>query len=64
LDILLSYVLEDPKKNKKEWLLKEIGHLGKLSDKKLKELAEMSQKERDKIVTKRDEMTKQKYWVT
>ena len=64
LDILLSYVLEDPKKNKKEWLVTKIGHLGKLSDKKLKELAEMSQKERDKIVTKRDEMTKQKYWVT
>jgi len=64
LDILLGYVLEDPKKNKKEILLKEIVKLGKLSDKKLKELAIQAKKEREKIATKQDEMTKKKYWVS
>lgn len=64
LDILLGHVLNDPKKNKKEFLEQEIKKLGKLKDKKLKEQAEMARKEREKIVTKRDEMTKQKYWVS
>jgi len=64
LDVLLSYVLNEPKKNKKEFLEKEIKKLGKLSDKKLKNLAEKAKKEREKVEIKRDEMTKQKYWVT
>jgi poly(A) polymerase/tRNA nucleotidyltransferase (CCA-adding enzyme) len=64
LDILLGYVLEDPKKNEREFLLKEIKNLGKLSDEKLKEMAQKSRKEREKIEQKRDEMTKRKYWVT
>jgi poly(A) polymerase/tRNA nucleotidyltransferase (CCA-adding enzyme) len=64
LDILLGYVLEDPKKNEREFLLKEIKNLGKLSDEKLKEMAKKSRKEREKIEQKRDEMTKRKYWVT
>jgi len=64
LDILLGYVLEDPKKNKKEFLDKEIKKLGKLNEKKLKELAEKACQEREKITTKQDQMTKQKYWVT
>jgi hypothetical protein len=64
LDILLGYVLEEPKKNKKEFLEKEIKKLGKLSDKGLKTLAQKAEKEREKLEMKRDEMTKQKYWVT
>lgn len=64
LDILLSYVLEEPKKNKKEFLEKEIKKLGGLSDEKLKNLAQKAKKEREKLEMKRDEMTKQKYWVT
>lgn len=64
LDILLGYVLEDPAKNKKDYLEKEIKKLGKLSDKNLSDLAEKARQEREKIETKRDEMTKQKYWVT
>lgn len=63
LDILLGYVLEDPGKNKKEFLEKEIKKLGKLPDVELKNLAEKSKKEREKIEIKRDEMTKKKYWV-
>lgn len=64
LDILLSYVLEDPKKNKKGFLEKEIKKLGKLPEKKISSLAQKAQKEREKIEQKRDEMTKKKYWVT
>lgn len=64
LDILLGHVLGDPKKNKKEFLEKEIKKLGKLSPGELVFLAEKALKEREKLVMKRDEMTKQKYWVT
>lgn len=64
LDILLSYVLADPKKNKKDLLEKELKKLAKLSDKELGSLADKSRKERDKIKMKQDSMTKQKYWVT
>jgi len=64
LDILLDYVLSDPKKNKKAFLGKEIKKLGKLSDKELNLLSQKAKKEREKIEMKRDEMTKKKYWVT
>jgi poly(A) polymerase/tRNA nucleotidyltransferase (CCA-adding enzyme) len=64
LDVLLGYVLSDPKKNKKDFLEKEIKKFGKLSEKKLQKLAQKARGERDKIETKKDEMTKKKYWVT
>ncbi len=64
LDVLLSYVLIDPKKNKKDFLEKEVKKLGKLSDEKLKEKAQKARKEREGIEMKQDQMTKKKYWVT
>ncbi len=64
LDILLGEVLEDPKKNEKEYLEKKVKELGKLSEKELQKLAQTGKKEREKIEMKRDEMTKAKYWVT
>jgi len=64
LDILLSYVLESPNKNEKEFLEKEIKKLGKLSEENLKSLDQKARKAREVIETKRDEMTKKKYWVT
>jgi len=64
LDVLLGYVLSDPKKNKKEFLVKEIKKLGKSSTEELSSLAGRAKKEREKIETKKDEMTKKKYWVT
>lgn len=64
LDILLGYVLEDPKKNKKDFLEKEVKKLGKLSEKEISSLAQKAEEEREKIEQKRDEMTKKKYWVT
>lgn len=63
LDILLGYVLEDPQKNEREFLKKEIKRLGKLTDEEIRFLAEKARKEREKIEEKRDEMTKKKYWV-
>lgn len=64
LDILLGKVLEDPKKNKKDILIKEIKNLSELSEKELSALREKARKDREKIEMKKDEMTKQKYWVT
>jgi poly(A) polymerase/tRNA nucleotidyltransferase (CCA-adding enzyme) len=64
LDVLLGYVLDDPKKNTKEFLTKEAIKLGKLSDAELKTLAEKSKQDKSEIVSKEDQMTKQKYWVT
>jgi hypothetical protein len=64
LDILLGYVLDDPKKNTKEFLEKEAKKLGELSDAELQKMAEKSKEEKSEVETKQDEMTKQKYWVT
>lgn len=64
LDILLGSVLDNPKKNKRELLEKEIRKLEKVSDKKLTTLAGKSRKGIKEIETKRDKMTKKKYWVT
>jgi poly(A) polymerase/tRNA nucleotidyltransferase (CCA-adding enzyme) len=64
LDTLLGYILEDPKKNERKFLEKEIEKLGKLPEEKLDKLTKEARKEREKIEIKRDEMTKKKYWVT
>jgi len=63
LDILLGYVLESPKKNKKEFLKNEIKNLGELSEKELSSFSQKAKKEREAIETKQDKMTRQKYWV-
>jgi len=60
---LLGQVLEDPKKNNKIYLGKEVKKLGKLSDKKLAGLTKLARDYIEKIETKKDEMTKKKYWV-
>jgi len=64
ISILLGYVLDDPKNNTKDFLNKEIESLGKIDEKELEKLSEKSQEEKTKLETKKDEMTKQKYWVT
>ncbi|MGI6297300.1 MAG: CCA tRNA nucleotidyltransferase [Minisyncoccales bacterium] len=61
LDILLAEVLEDPGKNKKEYLKKRIEELGK--EKELKTIFEKAKKEIKTIVSKEDKMTKEKYWL-
>ena len=64
LDVLLGYVLEDPQKNKKQFLEKEIKKLGQLSDKELESKTREAKKQRETLEMKKDKMTKQKYWVT
>jgi len=64
LDVLLGIVLNDPDRNKKDILKKEVERLGKMSEKEIKELAEKAREEREKLEMKRDEMTKKKYWVS
>jgi len=64
LDILLGEVLENPEKNEKSFLEKEIQTLGQLSEEELSNLAKKAREEREKIEQKRDEMTRKKYWLT
>lgn len=64
LDILLGIVLANPENNKKEILIKKAKELGNLSDSDLEKASKKAKEEREKIETKRDEMTKKKYWVT
>jgi len=63
LDILLGEVLENPEKNEKSFLEKEIQKLGQLSEEELSNLAKKAKEEREKIEQKRDEMTRKKYWL-
>lgn len=64
LEILLGEALSDPSRNKKEILTEIAKKLGDSDEEDLKKQAEKARKEREKIETKKDEMTKQKYWVT
>jgi len=63
LNILLEKVLENPKLNEREILIEEIKKLGKLSDEKIREMAEMVKRRLEKVEQKRDEMTRRKYWI-
>jgi poly(A) polymerase/tRNA nucleotidyltransferase (CCA-adding enzyme) len=64
LDILLSKVLENPENNTKEFLERQVEKLGALSDDELRDMSDEAQKSIEKTEIKRDEMTKQKYWVS
>lgn len=64
LNILLGEVLERPEDNTKEYLEKRVKEFRNISEKKLNNLAKTARKKRNEIVTKRDEMTKKKYWVS
>ncbi|MCX6789550.1 MAG: hypothetical protein NTZ42_03000, partial [Candidatus Gribaldobacteria bacterium] len=64
LSYLLSQVLSEPKNNNQEFLEGEVRKLGKLDAQALQKLANQAKKDVEHVETKRDEMTKQKYWVT
>jgi hypothetical protein len=64
LSYLLSEVMSDPKKNVLPILEQEVKRLGKMSDLEIAKLAKKARAEIEKIETKKDEMTKAKYWVT
>ncbi|MCX6720370.1 MAG: HD domain-containing protein [Candidatus Staskawiczbacteria bacterium] len=63
LDALLGVVLDDPKKNTKEFLGKEAKKLGKLPDKELQALSEKSKEDKSEMQSQEDQVVKQKYWV-
>ena len=63
LEVLLSYVLDDPKKNTKEFLGAKISELGMLDEKILKNLAEKSKEEKVEVQKQEDDLIKGKYWV-
>lgn len=63
LDVLLSYVLDDPKKNTKKFLSGEVLALAKLDSASLKSLAEKSKEEKSEAQTQEDKVIKDKYWV-
>ena len=63
LEALLGEVLEDPKKNTKEMLAEKIAELGKLDEKKLKEMAEAAKEDKVEVQKQEDEKIKGKYWV-
>lgn len=64
LDVLLGIVLDDPGKNNKEFLKKEIEKLGKLQGVELQNLAKKADIAIGEVESKEDQMTKSKYWVT
>jgi len=64
LDILLGQVLFYPKMNEKKTLIEEIKKLEKLNEIELKTMAHKARTKREKIETKKDQMTKEKYWVS
>jgi len=64
LSVLLGKILDEPENNKKAYLKKRIKELGALNEKELERLVSRAKNKREEIVTKRDEMTKRKYWVT
>ena len=63
LDILLEDVLKEPKSNSKVYLKKRLKELGKLNDEDLNVLAKEAKEEKNKVITKEDQETKEKYWV-
>jgi len=64
LDVLLGEVLEDPKQNTKAYLTKKVEELLDMEEAKLLQLSLEAKAEREQVETKRDEMTKQRYWVS
>lgn len=64
LTILLEEILNNPEKNKKEFLESRVKELGQLSQKELENLYKKAKEKIEEIETKNDQMTKQKYWVS
>ncbi|MDD4989836.1 MAG: HD domain-containing protein [Candidatus Pacebacteria bacterium] len=64
LSVILSYVLSEPQKNDRAFLIEEIKRLGNFPDTELAKLAKSAKTEVEQVETKQDQMTKSKYWVT
>jgi hypothetical protein len=63
LKILLDEVIEDPKRNEREYLIQRASELKNLSDEELKKLAEEGEEKIKKIEKEKEEEIKRKYGV-
>jgi len=63
LNVLLDEVLDDPLKNKKTYLKKRTGELGKMSDKELEKLKKEAIKKQEKLEEKVNQDIKEKYYL-
>ena len=63
LEILLEEVLDDPKKNTKEYLEKRAKELGKLSEEELKDLAKKAKQKKEEFESDVEKQMKKKYYV-
>jgi len=64
LNVLLEDVLNDPKKNKKEFLIERARELNQKSQEELKKMAEEAKQKREEVQMKIETVSKKKYWVT
>ncbi len=64
LSIVLLKVINNPELNEKNVLKKEVERIKKLNYEEIKKEADFAKQEIEKVETKRDEMTKKRYWVT
>jgi poly(A) polymerase/tRNA nucleotidyltransferase (CCA-adding enzyme) len=63
LIILLKEVMEDPKKNERDYLIEELKKMKEMKEEDFLKKAFEAKKWLEEIEQKRDEMTKKKYWV-
>jgi poly(A) polymerase/tRNA nucleotidyltransferase (CCA-adding enzyme) len=63
LEILLEDVLDDPKRNTKEYLEERIKELGKLSDEELEDLAKKARQKKEEFEANIEKEMKKKYYV-
>ena len=63
LEILLEDVLDDPKRNTKEYLEERIKELGKLSDEELEDLAKKAKQKKEEFEANIEKEMKKKYYV-
>jgi hypothetical protein len=63
LEILLEEVLDDPKKNTKEYLEKRAKELGELSEEELKDLAKKAKQKKEEFESDIEKEMKKKYYV-
>ena len=64
LNAVFEEVLDDPKKNEREYLLKRVEELGKVSEKELQKLAEAAKEKYRHLLEEEEQEMKKKYWVT
>ncbi len=64
LSIILLKVINNPELNEKKVLMEEVEKIKKLSPEEIEKEADAAKQEIEKVETKRDEMTKKRYWVT